>query len=52
MRASRPVCGTSACVILSVVAMLAAGCMATNPYSGEKEVSNTTKGAVIGAASR
>jgi len=38
-------------IIPSVGAMLAAGCMATNPYSGEQEVSNTTKGAVIGAAS-
>lgn len=33
-----------------LVASLAAGCMTTNPYTGEEEVSNTTKGAAIGAA--
>ena len=33
-----------------LVAVLVSGCMTTNPYTGEEEVSNTTKGAAIGAA--
>lgn len=35
---------------LMASAMLLAGCTTTNPDTGEKEVSNTTKGAGIGAA--
>ncbi len=36
---------------LVTAAALATGCTATNPFTGEQEVSNTTKGALIGAAS-
>jgi outer membrane protein OmpA-like peptidoglycan-associated protein len=36
-------------LIVAVVTGIVSGCMTTNPYTGEKEVSKTTKGAGIGA---
>jgi outer membrane protein OmpA-like peptidoglycan-associated protein len=36
-------------VLVAAVAGLLAGCMTTDPYTGEKQVSKTTKGATIGA---
>jgi outer membrane protein OmpA-like peptidoglycan-associated protein len=36
-------------VLSAVAAALLAGCMTTDPYSGERKVSNTAKGAGIGA---
>jgi len=36
-------------VLVAVVAGLVSGCMTTNAYTGEKQVSKTTKGAGIGA---
>lgn len=37
------------CVLGVVAATLLAGCYTTNPYSGDRQVSKTTKGAGIGA---
>ena len=37
-------------LVAGVVAALVAGCYTTDPYSGNRKVSNTTKGAGIGAA--
>lgn len=36
-------------VVSTVVASLLAGCLTTDPYTGERKVSDTTKGAGIGA---
>lgn len=41
---------TKALVMGVAAASLLAGCMTYDPYTGEKEVSKTTKGAAIGAA--
>ncbi len=37
-------------VVFGLSALLTAGCQTLDPYTGEKKVSNTTKGAAIGAA--
>lgn len=42
---------TTTLLTLSIAAFCLSGCMSTNPYTGEQQVSNTTKGAGIGAAS-
>jgi outer membrane protein OmpA-like peptidoglycan-associated protein len=39
----------STIVLLTALSVAVVGCQTTNPYTGEQEVSNTTKGAGIGA---
>ncbi len=41
---------TRAVVVSFLFVLLPAGCQTIDPYTGEKKVSNTTKGAAIGAA--
>lgn len=42
---------TRTLLLAALVAVAAAGCYTTDPYTGEKEMNKTSKGAMIGAAS-